>query len=81
MDEVVALVRDSTGVQIVEAAHMELAPPTLSDAFAACVKQGATHVAIHPYFLAPGRHSTASSIFFAMARSCFISGSDSIAVS
>ncbi len=58
LDQVVELVRKSAGVQIVEAAHMELAPPTLSEAFAACVKQGATHVAIHPYFLAPGRHST-----------------------
>ena len=58
LDQVVPLVRESTGVRIVEAAHMELASPTISDAFAACVEQGATQVAIHPYFLAPGRHST-----------------------
>ena len=58
LDQVVPLVRESTGVRIVEAAHMELASPTISDAFAACVEQGATRIAIHPYFLAPGRHST-----------------------
>ena len=58
LDQVVPLVRESTGVSIVEVAHMELASPTLSDAFAACVEQGATRIAIHPYFLAPGRHST-----------------------
>ncbi len=58
LDQIVPLVRESTGVPIVEIAHMELASPTLSDAFAACIEQGATRIAIHPYFLAPGRHST-----------------------
>lgn len=37
---------------------MELADPTLMEAFSACVEQGAKEVVIHPYFLAPGRHST-----------------------
>ena len=42
---------------IVEAAHMELAEPTLEQAFEACVAQGAERVVVHPYFLSPGRHS------------------------
>jgi len=56
--ELVALYKDVTGARIVEPAHMELATPTIADAIAACVNQGATEVIVHPYFLAPGRHST-----------------------
>ena len=37
---------------------MELAEPTLDDAVAKCVANGATAIVVHPYFLAPGRHST-----------------------
>jgi len=40
----------------VEPAHMELAEPTIADAFARCVAQGATTVVVAPYFLGPGRH-------------------------
>jgi sirohydrochlorin ferrochelatase len=47
-----------TGVKMVEGAHMELAKPTLEDAVRACIAQGATRIVVHPYFLAPGRHST-----------------------
>jgi sirohydrochlorin ferrochelatase len=57
LNEVVRMFKESTSVSIVEAAHMELADPALADAFAACVEQGATEIVIHPYFLAPGRHS------------------------
>ena len=46
-----------SGFDIIEYCHMELAPPTLEDAFASCVDSGADEVIIHPYFLAPGRHS------------------------
>jgi sirohydrochlorin ferrochelatase len=56
--DVVDLFKATSGAAIVEAAHMELAEPSLADAYAACVEQGATEVVIHPYFLAPGRHST-----------------------
>jgi len=42
----------------VEAAHMELAPPDIADAVAACVKAGSTDITVMPYMLAPGRHST-----------------------
>lgn len=50
--------QETTGASIVEAAHMELAEPTLQQAFDRCVEQGAVRVVVHPYFLAPGRHST-----------------------
>ncbi len=42
---------------IVRAAHMDLAKPTLEDTFEACVAEGAERVVVHPYFLSPGRHS------------------------
>ena len=46
----------SNMVSIVEAAHMELAAPTVADAFAACVARGATSVVCAPFFLSLGRH-------------------------
>jgi sirohydrochlorin ferrochelatase len=42
---------------IIEPAHMELAPPTLGEAFDRAVARGAKEIIIHPYFLLPGRHS------------------------
>ncbi len=56
--EVVRVLRKSTGIAIVEPAHMELAEPNIAQAFTSCVEQGAKHVVIHPYFLSPGRHGT-----------------------
>lgn len=55
---VVRRFRETTGAPIVEPAHMELAEPSIAKALAACVRQGARRVVVHPYFLAPGRHST-----------------------
>ena len=46
-------------VLVVDNWHMELAAPTIGEAFDRCVAQGATLVVVHPYFLSPGRHSTA----------------------
>jgi sirohydrochlorin ferrochelatase len=37
---------------------MELAEPSIGQAFAQAVGDGATAVVVHPYFLSPGRHST-----------------------
>lgn len=54
--EVVAMFREHTDYAIVEPAHMELAEPSIADAFAACVERGARLVMVHPYFLSPGRH-------------------------
>ncbi len=59
LHEVVRTFREATGTAIVEPAHMELAEPSIAQAFARCVEQGAKRVVVHPYFLAPGRHSTA----------------------
>ena len=56
--EVVAQYKAVTGVATVEAAHMELAEPNLEDAVRACARNDVTNIVIHPYFLAPGRHST-----------------------
>lgn len=58
LEEVVDLYRRRNGARIAEPAHMELAEPTIAQAFARCVAQGATEVVIQPYFLSPGRHST-----------------------
>jgi len=58
LEDVAQLFRGMSGARVVEIAHMELAEPTIAQAFARCVKQGATRVVVHPYFLASGRHST-----------------------
>ena len=54
--DVVADLRAATNWEVLEAAHMELAEPSISDAFARCVEQGAKRIVVHPYFLGPGRH-------------------------
>ena len=43
---------------IVRVSHMELAEPTIAQAFAQCVEAGATEVVVFPYMLSPGKHST-----------------------
>jgi len=43
---------------VVRASHMELAEPTLLQAFEACVAAGADEIVVQPYFLGPGRHSS-----------------------
>lgn len=58
-DDFLALVRrfaETSGYPIVEPAHMEIAPPTVDDAFARAVERGATEIIVHPFFLLPGRH-------------------------
>ncbi|WJX72924.1 sirohydrochlorin ferrochelatase [Trifolium repens] len=56
LNEFVEMFRQKTGYQIVEPAHMELAEPSIGDAFQSCVQQGARRVIISPFFLSPGRH-------------------------
>lgn len=51
-----AAFKATSGYAIVEPAHMEIAEPTISDAFERCVAQGATRVVVFPYFLSPGKH-------------------------
>ena len=53
------LIQSMAGSEVVvRYAHMELAPPDISQGFADCVKAGATEVTVFPYMLSPGRHST-----------------------
>jgi sirohydrochlorin ferrochelatase len=42
--------------QIVEPAHMELARPSIADAYAECVRRGADGIVVCPFFLGPGKH-------------------------
>ncbi|XP_021890415.1 sirohydrochlorin ferrochelatase, chloroplastic-like [Carica papaya] len=56
LNEFVAMLRDETGYQIVEPAHMELAEPSIRDAFGSSVQQGANGVIVSPFFLFSGRH-------------------------
>lgn len=56
LEGVAKMLRGMTG-DAVYTAHMELAGPTVAEAFDAAVSGGADHVFIFPYFLAPGRHS------------------------
>ncbi|KAI3813142.1 hypothetical protein L1987_17858 [Smallanthus sonchifolius] len=56
LNEFVAMFVEKTGYPIVEPAHMELAEPSIRDAFHSCVQQGATRVIVSPFFLFPGRH-------------------------
>ncbi|MFN8008660.1 MAG: CbiX/SirB N-terminal domain-containing protein [Terriglobia bacterium] len=54
---VAEMVQGLSGWEIVRYAHMELAEPTIQQAFEACVGAGASEVVVHPYFLSPGEHS------------------------
>lgn len=56
LNEFVEMYRRKTGYKIVEPAHMELAEPSIGDAFQSCVQQGAHRIIISPFFLGPGRH-------------------------
>jgi len=57
LDEVASLVKRRLGARsIVEAAHMDIAEPTIAQGFARCVEQGAATVVVHPFMLSPGRH-------------------------
>jgi sirohydrochlorin ferrochelatase len=42
----------------VQPAHMELAEPSIEEAFAVCAAQGAREIIVFPYFLGPGKHSS-----------------------
>lgn len=44
--------------EIVEPAHMEMASPTIADAYDRCVARGATFIICAPFFLGPGKHYT-----------------------
>ena len=48
--------RAETGLERIEPAHMELAEPSIRDAYDRVVAQGAKLIIVHTYFLSPGRH-------------------------
>lgn len=58
LEDVAAALRRRGGFDVVHAAHMELAAPSVGEAFDACVAAGAKDVTVAQFFLAPGRHST-----------------------
>lgn len=41
---------------MVEAAYLELAEPSIPDGIESCIQRGATEVIVFPYFLSAGRH-------------------------
>lgn len=58
LHDVAALLKNKRPDLIIEAAHMELAAPSIPEAIQSCISQGATHIIAHPYMLSPGRHAT-----------------------
>ena len=56
LEQMVVQVAEVVPYEIVEAAHMELAEPSIATAFDACVSRGAQTVVVSPYFLLPGKH-------------------------
>ena len=57
LDQVADLLGGLTADRVYPA-HMELAEPTIAQAFAAAVRDGADHIFVFPYFLSPGQHGT-----------------------
>lgn len=58
LERVADAVRERVSDCMVAIAHMELATPSISEAIGACVASGADEIIVHPYFLAPGSHTT-----------------------
>lgn len=56
LERFVAQYAEGSHYAIVEPAHMELATPSIRDAFERCVARGAKRVVVAPYFLLPGKH-------------------------
>jgi sirohydrochlorin ferrochelatase len=57
LEAIARRIRERDPERIVEVAHMEIAEPTIAQGVAACAAAGATEIIVHPYLLAPGRHS------------------------
>jgi sirohydrochlorin ferrochelatase len=58
LSDVALMVRQRSNGIPVFIAHMELATPSIADAFESAVAGGANHVIVVPFFLSPGRHVT-----------------------
>ena len=48
----------STVVVVVEAAHMEIASPSIPEGLQKLIDAGVDEIVCHPYFLSPGKHVT-----------------------
>ncbi|CAJ1937908.1 unnamed protein product [Cylindrotheca closterium] len=49
---------DDDDTIVVEAAHMEIASPSIAEGLKKLLDQGVDEIICHPYFLSPGRHVT-----------------------
>lgn len=58
LEELADLVRSARAGVEVRTAHLEIAEPNLAQAIDACAQAGATRIVVHPFFLAPGRHTS-----------------------
>ena len=58
LEALAAQLREKLPDRNVVTAHLELLPPSVADGIDLCVARGAREIVIHPFFLAPGRHST-----------------------
>lgn len=56
LEQFVELFRSRTDYRVVEPAHMELASPSIEEAFGSCVRTGVSSILLVPFFLLPGRH-------------------------
>lgn len=56
LEALASRVRERAPGLLVEVAHLEVRAPTLEDAVARLAASGIRSVAVHPLFLAPGRH-------------------------
>jgi sirohydrochlorin ferrochelatase len=58
LERMAELVAERVPDAIVHVAHMEIAEPDIAHGVDACAADGADEIVVHPYFLAPGNHST-----------------------
>src|SRR5688500_5365615 len=56
LEELAELVRSRVPDVPVHVAHLEIAPPSIAAAIAACARDRAEEIVVVPCFLAPGRH-------------------------
>ena len=57
LEALAARLREREPGTLVVTAHLELEPPDIGAALAACASAGARDVVLLPWFLAPGRHT------------------------
>lgn len=58
LEAVAERLRDRLPDVLIVTAHLEIVEPNIAQAIAICTAQDTTEIIIHPYFLAPGRHTT-----------------------